>query len=102
MTDYYPTGQRMTERMFHLDKQHGKTIVYYPSGPVKEVQYYDTGLQCQGDTVWYENGTVQFSVQFSNNLKDGYMKKWNTEGKLIFEARYIKDSLAEVNGRMLE
>ena len=35
MTDYYPTGQRMTERMFHLDKQHGKTIVYYPSGAVK-------------------------------------------------------------------
>lgn len=102
MTDYYPTGQRMAERLFHLDKQHGKTLVYYPSGALKEVQYYDQGLQCLGDTVWYENGSIQFSVQFKSNLKDGFMRKWNTDGKLIFEARYVNDSLAEVNGRMLE
>jgi hypothetical protein len=30
------------------------------------------------------------------------MRKWNTEGKLIFEARYVNDTLAEVSGRMLE
>jgi hypothetical protein len=97
-----PTGQRMAERLFHLDKQHGKTLVYYPSGALKEVQYYDQGLQCLGDTVWYENGSIQFSVHFKSNLKDGFMRKWNTDGKLIFEARYVIDSLAEVNGRMLE
>ncbi len=99
MTDYYPDGKIMAERWLQNGLQEGKTLIYYPSGKVKEVQYYRAGRQQEGDTIWYEDGRIQFTVFMKDNLKDGYLRKWSPDGKLIFESRYTADSLTEVNGK---
>lgn len=99
MTDYYNDGKLMAERQFQHDKQHGKTLVYYPNGAIKEVQYYDRGIRYGGDTLFYENGSIQFVTTFLEGKKNGYMRKWDTLGNLIYEARYKHDTVVEIMGK---
>jgi antitoxin component YwqK of YwqJK toxin-antitoxin module len=65
---------------------------------VKEVQYYLNGDQHGGDTLWYEDGKIQFTVFFQHNKKDGYLRKWAPDGSLVFESKYARDTLIEVKG----
>ncbi|MBL7827718.1 MAG: toxin-antitoxin system YwqK family antitoxin [Saprospiraceae bacterium] len=102
MRDFYPDGKLMAERAFQNNLQEGKTRIYYPSGNLKEVQYYTNGLQTDGDTLWYENGAIQFSVTFKANKKNGYLRKWDQQGQLIYESKYSMDSLVEVKGEPIE
>jgi len=99
MTDYYPDGKLMAERWFKNGMQEGKAVVYYPGGQVKEVQFYKGGMQFGGDTIWYENGKIQFAVTLENDKKNGYLRKWSTDGALVFECRYANDTLVEVKGK---
>lgn len=99
MTDYYNSGELMAERWFENDQQHGRTTIYYPGGALKEVQYFDKGLRQAGDTIWYEDGKIQFITAMKDNKKDGFLRKWDTSGNLVFEAKYMMDSLVEVKGK---
>lgn len=101
MKDFYPDGKLMAERMFENGLQSGRTVIYYPSGKIKEVQYYQDGLQTMGDTLWYEQGQIQFAVTFMENKKNGYLRKWDTDGTLIYESKYEMDTLVEVKGKPL-
>lgn len=101
MTDYYPDGRLKSERFFENDIQVGKSTFYYPSGNVKEVQYYDEGQKHGGDTIFYESGAPQMIVTFNHGLKDGYVRTWNEEGVLIYEAKYAMEKLVEVKGESL-
>ncbi len=99
MIQYYYDGKVKSELWFEHDKQVGRTVVYYPEGQIKEVQYYDKGLKQRGDTIWYASGKIQFTVPFVDNHKHGYLRKWDEDGKLVFESRYDMDSLVEVKGQ---
>ena len=99
MTDYYPDGKIKAERMFKNDMQVDKTTLYYESGKIQEVQYYQDGELNGGDTVFYENGSPQFLVTFTKGLKDGYLRKWGEDGKIIYEAKYENEKLVEVKGQ---
>jgi antitoxin component YwqK of YwqJK toxin-antitoxin module len=97
MTEYYPkTGQIQVKRQFKKGIQTGRTLLFYPDGKLKEVQYYEDGKKQKGDTIFYSNGKPQFLVTFKNGKMDGYMRKWTEDGELFFEARYQQDSLKEV------
>ncbi len=98
MTDFYPDGKVKGERIFEDGKQVGRTTLYYPDGQVKEVQYYENGLKEGGDTLWYENRQPQFALQYKEGKRHGYLHKWSTDGKLIYEARFELDSLVQVKG----
>lgn len=98
MTDYYPSGKIMGERFFENDKQIGKTTLYYEDGTVKEVQYYENGLKNGGDTVFYETGKPKFAVTLKDEKKNGYLRKWDEDGTLIYEAKFQMDTLVEVGG----
>jgi antitoxin component YwqK of YwqJK toxin-antitoxin module len=97
MTEYYPkTGQILVKRQFKKGIQTGRTLLFYPDGKLKEVQYYEGGKKQKGDTIFYSNGKPQFLVTFKDGKMDGYMRKWTEDGTLFFEARYQQDSLKEV------
>lgn len=98
MVDYYPDGQIKAERYFVNDLQVGKTTLYYPDGKIKEVQYFENGLKNGGDTVFYPSGQVEFCVTLKDDKKNGYLRKWSHTNELIYEAKFVMDTLVEVKG----
>jgi antitoxin component YwqK of YwqJK toxin-antitoxin module len=97
MVDFYPDGKKKSDRLFKNDIQIGKTTIYHPNGNVKEVQYYDNnGQREKGDTLWYENGTLEYVAQFSNNMKNGLITKFDSSQKTIYRAVFKNDSLVQV------
>jgi antitoxin component YwqK of YwqJK toxin-antitoxin module len=101
MIDYYPGGKIRAEREFQADVQMGKTVFYYPDGQVQEVQYYRNGAREKGDSIWYPGRALQFAVTMQAGKKNGYLRKWDESGNLIYEAKYSMDTLIEVNGEPL-
>lgn len=99
MTDYYKDGKVLSERYFERGLQQGRTVFYYPNGQMKEVQYFEAGKKERGDTLWYENGNIQFVTTLKDDKKDGYLRKWDDAGALIYEAKYSMDTLIEVKGQ---
>lgn len=102
MTDYYPRGQIKATRLFKNDIQVGRTILYYKNGKIQESQYYSNGVKHGGDTIFHENGLPRLAIQFTEGKKNGYVRTWDMEGKLIFEAKYEMDSLKEVKGKAIQ
>ena len=101
MTEYYIDGKIKAELLFENDLQVGKSVYYYPSGKILEVQYYEDGKINGGDTAFYENGKPQFLKTFTKGRLDGYIRKWNENDSIIYEARYANDTLVEVKGVVL-
>ena len=101
MTDYYPDGSLKGERWFRNDTQVDKTTLYYKGGQIQEVQYYKDGKIHGGDTVFYEDGSPQFLLNFDKGIKNGYVRKWKPDGTLVYEAKYAHDTLIEVKGQPL-
>lgn len=102
MTDFYIDGKIKAERHFKDGVQIGKTTLYFPSGAIKEVQYYENGLKNGGDTVFYENGQPEFALEYKDEKRNGFLRKWTDEGVLVYEARFEMDSLVEVKGEKLK
>ncbi|MBL7816819.1 MAG: hypothetical protein JNL70_17490 [Saprospiraceae bacterium] len=97
MIDFYLDGKTKTIRNFINDEQTGKTTIYHPNGQTKEVQYYDSTAQREkGDTVWYDNGLIEYIAEFEKNKKNGLMSKFDSSGKLIYRAIFNNDSLVKV------
>ncbi len=97
MTDFYPDGKKKSDRFFKNDTQIGQTTIYHLNGQIKEVQYYDNiGQREKGDTLWYENGNIEYIAQFSNNMKNGLMAKFDSNQHPIYKAIFKNDSLVKV------
>ena len=52
-------------------------------------------------TEYYIDGKPQFLKTFSAGKMDGYIRKWNENDSIIYEARYANDTLVEVKGVVL-
>ena len=98
MIEYYKDGKIRGERVFKNDMQVGKTTFYFPSGKIKESQYYEEGKQHGADTVFYEDGSPEFVRNFNLGMLDGYVRKWDSTGVVIYEAKFKNDTLVEVKG----
>ncbi len=98
MTDFFPDGKKKAIRYLVHDIQVGKTIIFHANGmKIKEVQYYDSkGQRERGDTLWYENGNIEFTADFANGKKNGIMSRYDTTGVLLYRASFKNDSLLEV------
>ncbi len=102
MIEYYRDGSIQGERLFEHDVEVGKSTFYYPNGVIKEVQYYDQGKMNGGDTVFYDTGKIQFLRNWDHGLLDGYIRKWDQQGVMRYEAKYAKNVLVEVKGQSLK
>lgn len=98
MTEYYKDGKVKSERIFNADVQTGRSVIYYPTGKIKKVQYFEDGKVHGGDTLFYENGNPEFLRNYKNGKLDGYIRKWNVNDSIIYEAKYRNDTLIEVKG----
>ena len=96
MTEYYNDGKTKAERNFKDDLEEGRTVYYFPSGKIREVQHFIAGEKQFGDTLWYDTGELQFTVEFKDSKKNGYFRKWSKEGETVIEAIYNQDTLVRV------
>lgn len=97
MTDFFSDGTIRSERLFVNGLQTGRTVIFFQNGKIKEVQYYDTrGMREKGDSIWYENGKLQFTAQFKDNQRNGEMIKYDTTGNIIYAALMQNDTLVKV------
>lgn len=105
---YFENG--ITERVenYELGKKSGKHVFYNQEGELQQISTYsnnqlteqikvnrkDQYNKKQG--VWVDidtNITIRLSGNYSNNLKNGYFRKFNAEGKLESVEYYIDDVL---------
>ncbi|MBK7939867.1 MAG: hypothetical protein IPJ82_23530 [Lewinellaceae bacterium] len=95
MTDYYNDGKIMAERWFKTDCR--KEIQPFTHPKSEESSFTSGEKQSGGDTIWYETAgcTMLF---FRTTKKEGYLRKWSPEGKVIFESKYHLDTLTEIKG----
>lgn len=100
--DYRKDGSIRSRLQFENDLQSGQTIHYTEDGKIREVQYYIDGKREFGDTLFYPDGSIEFTTDFKNNKKHGYLRKWNKNGDIFFEAKYDMDKLVEVNGENVD
>lgn len=100
--DYRRNGTIRSRLQFVNDLQSGKTIFYTEDGKIREVQYYIDGKREYGDTLFYPEGGIEFTTDFKNGLKHGYLRKWDKNGEIFFEAKYDMDKLIEVNGENVD
>ncbi len=40
-----------------------------------------------GDTLWYEDGHIQFVSALQEDKLHGYLRKWAPDGSLVFEVQ---------------
>ncbi len=100
--EYYLTGELKSKASFKDDEQTGKTVYYFKSGNIQEIQYFKDNKLEYGDTSFYENGSIEKIVEFTNGLKNGYIKKFDSTGVMYFNAKYNMDTLIEVKGVPLQ
>jgi len=83
---YTPDGTKESECYYNKDgNQDGKNIIYYPSGKIKEEEYFKDGVQNGSDITYYANGQKTYECNYTNGDEDGYLKKYYANGQLSQE-----------------
>ena len=72
---------------------HGAEKVFYRSGKLKSVGYFNKGLIDGTTTLYYEDGSVQAQVSFNNGAKEGKAVSFYPDGAKQLEHFFINDKL---------
>ena len=72
---------------------HGAEKVFYRSGRLKSVGYFNKGLIDGTTTLYYEDGSVQAEVNFSNGIREGRAVSYYPDGTKQSEQFYVTDKL---------
>lgn len=67
------------------------------NGNLISIQYYTEGKRDSSWTYFYPNGNIRSIVKYNENVLHGKAKYFSQEGGLIYEERYTKGKLVEVN-----
>jgi len=72
---------------------HGAEKVFYRSGKLKSVGYFNKGLIDGTTTLYYEDGSVQAQVRFNNGIREGRAVSYYPDGTKQSEQFYVADKL---------
>ena len=72
---------------------HGAEKVFYHSGKLKSVGYFNNGLIDGTTTLYYEDGSVQVQVNFSNGKREGRAVSYYPDGTKQVEQFFTNDKL---------
>ena len=72
---------------------HGAEKVFYRSGKLKSVGYFNKGLIDGTTTLCYEDGSVQAQVRFNNGIREGRAVSYYPDGTKQSEQFYVADKL---------
>ena len=72
---------------------HGAEKVFYRSGKLKSVGYFNKGLIDGTTTLYYEDGALQAQVRFNNGMHEGRAVSYYPDGTKQSEQFYVTDKL---------
>jgi len=72
---------------------HGAEKVFYRSGKLKSVGYFNKGLIDGTTTLYYEDGALQAQVSFNNGMHEGRAVSYYPDGTKQSEQFYVTDKL---------
>ena len=72
---------------------HGAEKVFYRSGKLKSVGYFNKGLIDGTTTLYYEDGALQAQVRFNNGIREGRAVSYYPDGTKQSEQFYVTDKL---------
>jgi antitoxin component YwqK of YwqJK toxin-antitoxin module len=72
---------------------HGAEKVFYRSGKLKSIGYFNKGLIDGTTTLYYEDGAVQAQVSFNNGIREGRAVSYYPDGTKQSEQFYVTDKL---------
>lgn len=102
MTEFNKDGSLRYERYFEKDLQVGRSVYYLDGNTIKEVQHHVAGQKQGIDSLFYPDGSLQSTREYAQGKLNGYLRKWDAAGTLIYEARFSNDSLVEVKGELID
>lgn len=113
-TNYYPDGAVRGTMTLRNDLPTGEALEFYPDGKVQSRQQYaddggllslqryspqsvlvlerrwDAQLREQGTSrSWYASGKPEQSIEYVNDRREGWSRRWNEDGGLHSECRYV-------------
>ncbi|MCB0659399.1 MAG: hypothetical protein KDC04_00590, partial [Saprospiraceae bacterium] len=93
--EYYPSGKVKCQRNFVNNNEIGRTVYFFETGTIKEVQHYENGKRIDFDTVFYKSGKVRFVSEFKDGVNNGIFKEYDETGAVLDEQMFE-------NGKRLE
>lgn len=91
-TEYHSSGEFKAKGLYSSDKRIGEWIFYYPNGQIEQKGNYDKKGRAQSNWKWYyENGSLMREETYVNNLRNGLMKEYTEDGKIITQGEFVDD-----------
>lgn len=82
-------GDTLMYSEYRNGRKHGREMIFYPGGNIKEERYYDKGQKSGEHSLWWENGNLKFIYHYEKDELNGNMKAWNEPGQLTAEFNYV-------------
>ena len=84
----YPNGDTASLCKYQDGKMHGWQLQWYDQSHLKEKRYFVNGWQQGVQQGWYANGRPRFEYHFKDDVYEGNVKEWSTEGLLFKDFNY--------------
>lgn len=89
--NYNIHGKKVSESMFMNGYFHGKSYVYYDNGQIQYEINYSEGHK-DGNVKWFfENGVIYRETEYIMGSREGIQKKYYKNGSLLAEIPYKDD-----------
>lgn len=108
ITEDYIDGRLVSKHEGKGKYLHGKSEIFYKSGNLHSVTYYENGMLEGLETKYFDNGEKVSVTAHSKNKKHGVSKTWHSNGQQKSEIEYINGTAQpglkewEENGNLIK
>ena len=88
---WFEDGTLHNETEYEKGVKHGKSIVYWPNGKVRAIEYYYFDRLDEEYLRYFETGELCCQYFFDRGMKVGVWKRFSREGEQVLEIDYTPD-----------
>lgn len=89
LSERFYVDSTLAEKLYYQnDLKHGECIQYHPNGKVCMKTTFSKGKMNGKYEVWAENGRLEITGQYINDLREGNWKFFNKDGSIKYNVNY--------------
>lgn len=89
-TSYFESGKVMARGIYKGQKKDSTWIYYHEKvDTISAIEKYSNGVPDGEWKVFYESGKTAHEMSYKKGKKEGVVKEYNDDGRLIFEITYV-------------